>query len=482
MEDIKRKTKIGMIWNVLEKFATQLISFVLNIFLARLLTPEDYGTIGLLSIFLTLSNVFIDSGFSRALVQKQERSEYDYSTTLIFNIAVSFILYFILFFSSPAIARFYKTPELVTLQRVFFVVIILNSLSVVQSAKLQANVDFRSIAIITSLTSLISGIIGIIAAYNSLGPWALVIQSITRTFLLCVCYWIKGRWIPKTGFSWSSFKKLFGFGSKLLASGLLATTLTNIENLFIGKLYNSEILGYYSRSQQFPELTSGTLSSVLNNATFPLMASLQNEKEQLVVTFRKLIRITAMLVFPSMIGLAILAKPIILVLLGDKWLFSSELLFWIALSYIFTPLSILNMNILNAIGRSDLFLKVDFIKVPIIILTMIITFPISIKAVVIGKFVCSFFYFYINSFMSGRLFSFGAFKQLGCSWKYIVASIIMAFCVAFVDFFISSNLLSLVFGLITGVISYITILYILKDDEFLTVLGKILHKVKKNER
>src|SRR5574344_948976 len=182
MNDIKQKTKYGMLWNVVEKIVVQGISFILNIVLARLLTPHDYGTIGMLTIFLSFSNVFIDSGFSRALIQKQDRTEFDFSTALIFNIIISISLYVILFFCSPAIANFYKTPELVNLQRVFFIVVILNSLTVVQNAKLQINIDFKSIALINSITVIISGVAGIIAAYNGLGPWALVIQSLVKSF------------------------------------------------------------------------------------------------------------------------------------------------------------------------------------------------------------------------------------------------------------------------------------------------------------
>ena len=271
MSDLKQKTKIGIIWNILEKVAVQGIGFILNIILARLLTPNDYGIVGMITIFLTFSNVFIDSGFSRALIQKQDRTENDYSTVLIFNIVISIIIYIILFFASPAIAQFYKTPELLQLQRVFFLVIILNSLTVVQNAQLQINVDFKHIAIINSVSVIISGIIAIIAAYNGLGPFALVIQTLSKALISAIMFWIIGEWMPKTGFSKKSFKNLFGFGSKLLVSGLLSTTITNVYNLVIGKVYNPASLGYYTRAQQFPEITSGTIASVLNTTTFPLM-------------------------------------------------------------------------------------------------------------------------------------------------------------------------------------------------------------------
>lgn len=478
MSDLKQKTKIGIIWNILEKIAVQGIGFVLNIILARLLTPHDYGTVGMLTIFLTFSNVFIDSGFSRALIQKQDRTEKDYSTVLIFNIAISIFIYIILFFASPAIAQFYKTPELLQLQRVFFLVIILNSLTVVQNAQLQINVDFKHIAIINSFSVILSGIIAIVAAYNGLGPFALVIQTLSKALISAIMFWIIGKWMPKTGFSKKSFKNLFGFGSKLLVSGLLSTTITNVYNLVIGKVYNPASLGYYTRAQQFPEITSGTIASVLNTTTFPLMSSLQNNKDELANTLKKLIKMTSMIVFPAMIGLACLSEPIILVLLGEKWLPASNLLFWISLSYIFTPLSILNMNVLNAIGRSDLFLKIDLIKIPFIILTMIITFPISLKAIVIGKAVTAFLWFYINGFLIGKFYNFGAFKQLWCSWKYIVSAIFMGVIVIFIDKLVVSNVLSLILGLLGGVFSYVLLLIIFKDVEVYSILKKLKGKIK----
>ena len=476
MADIKQKTKVGMLWNVIEKIVVQLISFALNVILARLLTPHDYGTIGMLTIFLTFSNVFIDSGFSRALVQKQDRTESDFSTVLIFNILMSCVLYAILFFASPAIAKFYKTPELLSLQRVFFLVIILNSLTVVQNAKFQIHIDFKKIAIINTVTTLLGGIIGIIAAYQGLGPWALVIQTLSKSLLNLILFWILGKWLPKTGFSKQSFKQLFTFGSKLLLSGLLGTTVTNINNLVIGKVYTPSSLGLYTRAQQFPDLLTSTLTSVLNNATFPLMSSLQSNKDELVTVLKRLIKINSMFVFPAMTGLAILSKPLILVLLGEKWEFTADLLVWLCFSNMFVAHNTLNMNVLNAIGRSDLFLKVDCFKIPIIFITMAITFPISLKAVVVGKVVSCFIYFYINAFMPGKLFGFGAFKQLACSWKYIVSTLVMSVFVLAVRCIIDSSIVCLVVGIVFGVIVYAVMILLLRDDEAKLIVKKIKGK------
>lgn len=467
-----------MFWNAFEKIAVQGFSFVLSIILARLLTPHDYGIIGMIIIFLAFSNVFVDSGFSRALIQKQDRTEDDFSTTFIFNIVVSCLLYAILFFASPAIADFYETPELVELQRVFFIVIILNSLTVVQSAKLQIIVDFKSIALINAVSTIFSGGIAIYMAYKGAGAWALVWQSIIKSSISVICFWRMGKWVPKTGFSRTSFKKLFGFGSKLLACGLLSTTVTNIYNLIIGKIYNPATLGFYTKAQQFPELTVGTLGSVLNNVTFPLMATLQNNSEDLISTFRRLIKLSALVSFPAMVGLAVLSDDVIMVLLGEKWMPAANLLFWLALSYIFTPFSALNLNLLNAIGRSDLFMRIDFLKVPIIFATMAITFPISLKAVVIGKAVTAFIYFYMNTFMVKRLYGFGAFKQLVCCWKCIVATIIMFLSVFGVIHLIENSLARFVLGVFWGVTIYVVVLLTLKEEDFFILLEKV--KVKFN--
>ena len=475
--NIKRKTKFGMIWNTFEKVVIQGISFVLSIILARLLTPQDYGAIGMISIFITFSSVFIDSGFLRALIQKQDCTELDFSTTLIFNIITSCFLYLILFLMAPIIARFYKLPELVNLQRVLFLIIIINSLSIVHNAKLQKVVDFKSIALINAIVTIASGIIAIIAAYNGLGVWALVIQTISKSTISTICFWIRGKWIPRTGFSKESFNNLFKYGSKLLVSSLLATTISNVNNLVIGKIYNSENLGFYTRGQQFPEMTAGTLNSVLTNSTFPMMSALQNNTVELINIFKRLIKITALLVFPSMLGLAVLSDSIILVLLGDKWFPAAEFLFWLSLSYIFVPLSSLNLNLLNAIGRSDLFLKIDLSKLPIIILTMIITFSINLKAVAIGMAITGFIYFYMNTFMIGKLYKFGCFKQIISIWKAIISSILMAICVFGLKMVIPNPLYQLIFGISSGVILYLVFLIILKEEEVFVFFNKIKDKI-----
>ena len=465
-ENIKKKTKIGIVWNTLERFSVQIVAFIIGIILARLLTPEDYGTVGLLTVFLTISNVFIDSGFSKGLIQKIDRTEEDFSTTLIFNFVASVIIYVILFFSAPFIANFYKKPELVSLSRALFLVIILTSLCVVQSAILQIKVDFKKIAIINFSTIVVSGVAGIFAAYKGLGVWALVIQTLVRQIMATILYWLIGHWTPKTGFNISSFKNLFFFFSNLLITGIISTIISSINNLFIGKLYTPEKLGYYTRAEQFPQITSGTLTSVLQTTTFPLLANYQKSKDELLSIFKRVLHITCLLVFPSMIGLALCSKTLVVVLLTDKWVIAAEYLFWLALSYIFSPLEILNLNLLNAIGRSDLNLKLDLIKCPFIIICMAITLPISIKAVVIGRLIFCFIYFYIDCFVAGRMFKFGAIKQLLASWKALIASCIMAGSLLLINYFYTDETIyKLIIMIITGIVIYFITLLLLRESE-----------------
>jgi O-antigen/teichoic acid export membrane protein len=474
-KNLKSNTFSGILWNLFEKIFVQGGSFVINIVLARLLSPDDYGIIGMLTIFIALSQIFIDSGFSRALVQKQNRSETDFSTVFFFNILISAFIYIILFITAPLIAEFYRVPILLQLMRVLFLVIIFNSLIVVQNARLMIEMNFKKIAQVNFVSVIISGIISIIAAYNNFGVWSLVIQSIARSIINAALFWILGRWHPKQRISTQSFGELFQFSSKLLLSGLLATIESNINAIVIGKLYQQRQLGFYTRARQFGELTSGTITSVLQTTTFPLLASLQNDRSKMVEIYSRLLKITALFVFPAMTGLALLSKQIIVLLLTDRWLPSAELLFWTAFTFLFTPLSALNMNILNAIGRSDLFLKLDISKIPLVVIIMLITFPRGIKAVVIGQFILSFICFFINAYLPGKLFGYGALRQIKDAMKIIIATSIMAIFLLLLNY-LKSDLFILVSGVLAGGLIYVFCLILLKEKEIHALISMMKNR------
>ena len=446
--------------------------FVIGIILARLLLPSDFGLIGMLAIFIAISNVFIDGGFAKALIQKKECTDIDYSTAFVSNIVVALIIYVILFISAPWIAVFYKEPILTDLTRVLALNFVLGSFNIVQRARLMSNVDFKSLAKIRVASVIVGGIVGVVMAYTGLGVWALVGQTISATLLQIFVFPFFSKWKPSLRFSKDSFRRLFGFGSKLMITGAYSVIINNISTICIGRAYCSSQLGFYTRASQFSQLISFTVNDVLGTVTFPVLSHLQDDKEHMVSVYRKTLFLTALVIFPIMILCALLAKPIILILLTEKWLPCVVLMQWLFLARMFTPLSSVNMNILNAVGRSDLFMKLDFSKAPLIILTLVITIPISVEAICIGSFVNSFICFFINAYLPGRMFGYGAWQQIK-DWKYIFLSLlIMTILVYTFIYFVDNSWLQLFVGSSIGIIAYIVCCYFFGviNDEMLQMI------------
>lgn len=468
----------GVFWSTVDKFSARGGQFVVSIILARILMPADFGLIGMLSIFIALSQTLIDSGMGSGLIQKKNRSDVDYSTVFVFNLGISIFLYGLLFVSAPVIANFYKMPQLVLLTRVLSITIILNSLAIVQRSKLTISIDFKTIAKVNVVSVILSGLIAIYFAYIGWGVWALVIQQITRALISVILFWFLSKWKPSVLFSKQSFKNLFGFGSNLLLAGIYAQTLNNVYNIVIGKAYSVTELGFYTNAKGIAEMTSGTISGILQQVTFPILASLQDDRTRMVSVYRRMLRMTAFIIFPSMTMLALLADPFVRVVLTNKWLAVIPLLQLMSFARILYPLSAINMNILNANGRSDLFLKVDLSKLPLIILTLIITIPLGVKAMVIGHVVTSGLSFFINAYMPGKLFGYGALSQLRDMIPVFIATAIMALTVFFVIVCIENLYLKLILGGISGIISYLLMSNILKIAE-INEVKSLFAKLKK---
>ena len=466
-----------MLWNTVEKFSVQAGQFVIGIVLARILMPADFGLIGMLSIFIAISQSFIDSGMGSGLIQKKNRSDIDFSTVFVFNFIVSAFFYIVLFLSAPLIADFYNTPQLVLLTRVLTLNIIINSLSIVQRTRLTINIDFKVIAKVNVVAVISGGVFGIYFAYIGYGVWALVIQNLFRSSITVIMFWFLSKWKASILFSKQSFKELFGFGSKLLIAGLYAQVFNNIYNIVIGKVYAASELGFYTRAKSFAELTAGTVTSILHQVSFPILASLQDDKKKMVSVYSRLLRMTTFVIFPTMTMLALLADPFVRLLLGVKWLPVIVLLQWMCFARIFYPISVINMNILNAIGRSDLFLKVDLSKLPLIILALVITLPLGVKAMVIGHVVTSLIAFFFNAYMPGKLFGYGAFSQLRDMAPVFFATTLMAIGVFLSIYFVEILLLKLFIGLFTGIIIYIAVSYLLKSNE-MNELKTLLLKIR----
>jgi O-antigen/teichoic acid export membrane protein len=476
---LKSKAAKGMAWNAFGTFASQGISFVIGVILARILMPSDYGLIGMLAIFFAVSQLLVESGFSNALIQKIDRTETDYSTIFYFNLIVSILIYWVLFFTAPAIASFYKIPELSSLTRVLSLNIPIGALAIVQQARMKIMLDFKTPALITLISVLISGSIGIASAYGGFGVWALVIQSLSSTMLKTVLLFIFNQWIPQFYFSLTNFKKLFGFSSKLLTAGLVATFVQNLYSILIGKLFSPKDVGFFTRAKQFPELISSTITSILQGVTFPILTSLQNDRERMVSVYGKLMRVTVFFVIPLLTLFALIAEPFIHLLLTEKWMAVVPLIQWLCFARMITPISALNMNILNAIGRSDLYLKVDLSKLPLVLGTMAITVPLGINVVVIGNFFTSFVSFFINAYYPGKMFGYGPFRQLKEMRYVILSTLLMAICVLSINQWIPGDFLKILFGTSIGLLSYLLSAYLLKIEELEEVKIMALQLVSK---
>lgn len=474
-ESLKDKTVKGVAWSALERFSVQGVMFILTIIMARLLTPEDYGLIGMLAIFIAVAQSLIDSGFTQALVRKQDRTETDECTVFYFNIVVSALMYLVLFASAPFVAEFYGIPDLCLIMRVMTISMLFDSFAVVQRALYTINLDFKSQAKASFSSVLISGIAGIWSAYHGFGVWALVIQQIIRAVINTIVLWYYSSWRPKLLYSWTSFRELFSFGSKLLASGLLNTIYTNIYPIVIGKVFSAQSLGYYSRAGQFADFPSSNITGIMQRVTYPVLCSIQNDMERLRSSYRKFLKLSAYIVFPMMTGLAAVAYPFINVVLGEKWMFSATLLQIICFSGMWYPIHAINLNLLQVTGRSDLFLKLEIIKKIYGITILCITVPLGLIAMCYGGIVGCFIGLIINTYYSGKLIGVGFIMQMKDLFPTFALSMAMFVVVLLVVNILGTGILSLIVGSLAGALIYIVASLIFKFKEF-DELWKIIRR------
>lgn len=478
MGELRSKTLKGIFWSAIDKGGVKTIAFVTSVIIARLLTPSDYGIIGMILVFIAVANIFIDSGMSQALVQRKNRTVSDMSTAFYFNVSVSVTCYLILFLCAPWISKFYNVNELSSILRILGLNIIISAFATVQRANLIINLDFRTIAFVNLSAVILSGIVGIWMAYSNYGVWALVGQQMASIGTGTFVYWLNGKWRPDIGFSKDSFLILWRFGSKLLATGIISTIIREINSVAIGKIYRTSELGYYTRAVQTSDMVAMTTNEVINAVTFPVLSSLQDNREKMKEVYSKMLGMTAFFIFPIMTCLAVIASPFISVLLTDKWISVVPLLQWLCFARIFTPISSLNMNVLNAIGRSDLFMKLDFSKIPLIIITMAITIPLGVKAIVVGNFVYTFICYFINAYLPGKLFNFGVKAQFMIFYKIAIATSIMAIVVWVSMLWINVMIVKLLVGIMTGMAGYIITSKLLHIPEFVAIKGIVFSKIK----
>ena len=385
MSSIASKSIHGIVWSAVERFSLQGMQFLIGIILARLLSPSDFGMIGMLSIFLSVSQTFIDCGFSNALIRQKDASVKDYGTAFVINFAISLLAFAILFFAAPFVASFYKMPDLQPVMRVISVTLIINALFTVHKVKLTRNVDFKTQSKASFCSALISGILGIALAYNGFGVWSLVYQTVCNSVLNLILMTTLLKWFPKPVFSKDSFHTLFGFGSKLLVASIISSIYSNLYNIVIGKQFSASSLGYYTRADHLGNFPSQNVAGILSRVTYPILSQLQDDAERLKGIYVKYLQIACFAVFPLMMGLAALAKPLIVLMLGEKWLPSVVLLQILCFGLMLDPICNINLNLLYVKGRSDLVLKLEIIKKTIAVVILVVSLPFGLIGLCIGR-------------------------------------------------------------------------------------------------
>ena len=425
-ESLKNKTVKGVGWSFIDNLSSSGITFLVGLILARLLTPSEYGIMAILTIFIAVSNSIVDSGFSNALIRKTDARRVDYNTVFLFNLLVSGLLYVVLFLAAPAISRFFKEPLLVEVMRVIGWVLVINALAIIPRTLFVKEVNFKTQTKVSLIASISSGVIGIGMALAGLGVWSLVGQQLSRQLLNTLFLWIYCTWRPAWEFSMQSFKELFGFGSKLLLSGLLDTVFKEIYSLVIGRCYTSAQLGQYTRANQFNQIFSSNLTTVIQRVSYPVLSSIQDESERLREAYRKVIKSTMLISFACMLGLAAVARPLILILIGEKWLPAVGFLQIICFNGMLYPLHAINLNILQVKGRSDLFLRLEIIKKIIAVGPLVLGVLFSIEYMLWGSVCTSLIAYFLNSYYSADLIDYPTKEQI----KDILPTFLVSFVTA----------------------------------------------------
>ena len=430
MNNLKQKTISGLTWSFIDSFARYGLSFFIAIVLARLLSPADYGLVGMTSIFFAVSRTFIDSGFSSALIRKQNVTEVDLSSVFYFNLFLSVLFYLILFSTSNFISHFFNQPQLIMLIRVIGLNLIIGASSGVQQTLLTKKIDFKLQTRISIISTILSGIIAVIMAYHGFGVWSIVSSTLISTIITTVLLWVWNKWLPKLIFSISSLKELFSFGSKLMLSSLINTVFVNINYLIIGKYFSASELGFYTRADNFQKLPSENITSIIQRVSYPVLSTINDDIPKLKASYKILIKSSVLITFVLMLAMAAVARPLVITLIGLKWepcIIYLQMLCFVAMFY---PLHALNLNILQVQGKSDLFLRLEIIKKILAIPVILAGVFFGIKSMIAGMMINTVFAYFLNSFWSGKFINYSFSDQL----KDISPSFLLAVIIASVLF------------------------------------------------
>lgn len=472
----------GFFWSAIDQFSVQGVSTILSIIIARLVSPAAFGVVVMVQVFISFGQLFIDGGFKSALIQKKDRKEKDFYTVFIFNMAVAIVLYFVMFAIAPWIAKFYKEPQLINLTRVISLNLIFASVSITQLVKLQATLDFKTQAKARLISTIIGGFIGVYCAYIGMEAWALVIQSVLSTLLTSIFLMFFLRWMPKLVFSIESFKKLFGFGSKILFSNFLTNCYIQITNLVIGKFYSSTQLAYYNRGFSLAQLPSVNIMEMMGRTIYPIFCNLQGDKVALDLAYKKYQRLSCLIIFPILSLVAVLAKPMIIVLLTEKWVETAPLLRLFCISFATYPFLNNAGNYSLALGFAGLNAKAAVVKRVIAFVFLIAALPIGVTFVVISLVVSNFVEMLITLRIAKISGGLSVFSQLGYVKDIFVISVLSAASAFAVMLLFSNNYVQLFLGGFVGVAVYIICLNVFNLEEkqlLINLYNKSLEKIRK---
>lgn len=477
--DENRKIFSNLIWRFLERSGAQFVSFIVSLVLARILMPEDYGTIALITVFTTILQVFVDSGLGNALIQKKDADDLDFSTVFFANIVFCTVLYALMFVAAPAISRFYGDMFMVSYIRVLSLTVLISGIKNVQQAYVSRHMMFKKFFFSTLGGTVLAGIIGIVMALNKMGVWALVAQQVINMTIDTIILWITVKWKPHLKFSFSRMKGLFSFGWKLLVSSLIDSIYNDLRQLIIGKMYSSADLAYYNKAKQFPNLIVTNINTSIDSVLLPAMSNVQDNKEHVKSMTRRSIKTSIYVMAPLMMGMAFAAKPIISLLLTDKWLLCIPFVRIFCITYMFYPIHTANLNAMKAMGRSDLFLKLEIIKKVFGLVLLLSTMWFGIMAMAYSLLVSSLFGQIINSWPNRKLLNYGYLEQLKDILPGIGLAVVMGGCIYFVGLFPLPIILILIIQVVSGALIYITLSAALHLESFEYLLKILKNNFKK---
>jgi len=484
---LKKRAISGMFWSFSGSISNQLIQLIIQIILARLLVPADFGIIGMITVFIAVSQSIVDCGFANALIRETEPTQEDYSTVFYYNLSMSVVLYVVLFFSAGAIGSFFNEPQLIAILRAIALILIINSFGFIQGTMLVRKLDFKTQTKISVVASVASGIIAIVFALMGFGVWSLVIKTLSMQVISAILMCITIKWIPKFSFNADSFRRLFGFGWKLMVSGVIDTLYSNLYYVIIGKFFSATQLGYYTNASKLTSTATISITTSVQKVSYPLLSGIKEEEETLRSAYRKIIKTSVYVIFPVMLGLAAVAKPLVMVVFGERWMPSAQYIQILCFAGMLYPLHAINLNILQVKGRSDLFLKLEIIKkvIGISFITTVLYFRLGIEGLLWAGVLGSYIAYFINSRYSAKLIAYSTFQQIKDIIPSYIGSILMAVLV-----YLSGNLLELSYGaelllqIFIGVAAYMGIsrLFNMGElDTMIEILGMFIKKVRKDK-